>query len=85
MKITLLEIVHDAKKNRLHLTLLIDDETKHFDVFVKKSGDIEYMTHKEELSSILHLNVHYMMKLNRLIKAVKKGERVVFPIFIGEF
>lgn len=85
MKMTLLEIVHDTKKDVLHLKLLIDNKIKHFDVHVKKSGDIEYMTHEEELSSILHLNVHYMMKLNRLIKAVKKEESVVFLIFIGEF
>lgn len=85
MKMTLLDITYNIQENILYLTLQIDDKTRHFKVFVKKSGDIEYMTHEEELSSILHLNVHHMMKLNRLIKAVKNGECVIFPIVIGEF
>ncbi len=85
MKMILLNVVYETKEKILHLTLLIDKETKYFDVFVKQSGQVEYLTHEEELSAIRYLNVHHMMKLNRIVKAIKNSDSVEFPVLIGEF
>jgi hypothetical protein len=83
MEMSLLNVEYNEGVFRLEL--LMDEESRYFDVLVKHSGNIEYMKHDEELNPILFLNVHNMMKLNRIIKDFKNEKPVVFPIYIGEF
>jgi hypothetical protein len=83
MKMTLLNVEYNERVFRLEL--LMDEETRYFDVLIKHSGSIEYLKHDEKLNSILFLNVHNMMKLNHIIKDFKNEKPVVFPIDIGEF
>ena len=57
----------------------------YFDLFIKEHHGIEYISYGDKLSSILMLNTEGMTKFNQVIKKIKTGKLISFPIYIGEF
>jgi len=85
MKIILAEATYYNVGKLIALTLLMDGNEREFKMPIEQYKGIEYISYGEELSSILMLNTEGMTKFNQIIKKIKKGKLLSFPIYIGEF